>query len=146
MMGIAWSYMMWIEMIKWIFYLIFIHHFYLFTETYDTRWIFEYSKWIVHSMCIPIGKKYSYLTFARPWHLSQNKFSKTDEFKMNSLRIAFQNLTFSKQLLVPRNQLAVLNIERLYHSHDIPTPKPGHGKQYRRYVIIIIHVIEVMFS
>lgn len=65
---------------------------------------------------------------------------------MNLLRIAFQNLAFSKQLLVPRNQLAVLNIERLYHSHDIPTPKPGHGKQYRRYVIIIIHVIEVMFS
>lgn len=55
---------------------------------------------------------------------------------MNSLRVAFGNLSIGKQLLATRYQVAVLTFDRSYHSHDIPTPKPGNGKQYRRYVVL----------
>lgn len=54
---------------------------------------------------------------------------------MNSLRVAFDNLSIGKKLLAPQNQVAILNVHRSYHPHDIPTPKPGVGKQYRRYFI-----------
>lgn len=55
---------------------------------------------------------------------------------MNLIRVAFDNLSIGKQLLAPRKQVSVLAFDRLYHSHDIPTPKPGDGKQYRRYVVL----------
>lgn len=55
---------------------------------------------------------------------------------MISLRAALGNLSIGKQLLAPRNQVAILSVGRSYHSHDIPTPKPGVGKQYRRYVMV----------
>lgn len=55
---------------------------------------------------------------------------------MNSLRVLFGNISIGKQLLERRNQVAVLAVNRSYHKHDIPTPKPGTGKQYRRYVTL----------
>lgn len=55
---------------------------------------------------------------------------------MNSVRELFGNLTLGKQLLTTRNQLPIASFERFYkyQKHDIPTPKPGDGKQYRRCV------------
>lgn len=58
--------------------------------------------------------------------------------RMNSLRELLGNLSLGKQLLMPRNQLPMKSFERFYkyQKHDIPTPKPGGGKQFRRYVVV----------
>lgn len=58
---------------------------------------------------------------------------------MNSLRELFVNLSLGRQLLSTKNQLPIASIERFYkyQKHDKPTPKPGGGKQYRRYVVCL---------
>lgn len=80
------------------------------------------------------------------YELSQ--FANRLQTKMNSLRTAFASLSVGKQLLLPRNKLPLVNIERKYRSHhDIPTPKPGPEgghKQYRRYVALLL-AVEVMY-
>lgn len=55
---------------------------------------------------------------------------------MNSVREIFSTLSLGKQLLSTRNQLPIVSLERFYKykKHDIPTPKPGGGKQFRRLV------------
>lgn len=59
-------------------------------------------------------------------------------YRMNSLRELFVNLSLGKQLLSTKNQLPIASLERFYKyaPHDNPTPKPGAGKQFRRYVIM----------
>ena len=55
---------------------------------------------------------------------------------MNSLREIFLNLSLGKQqFLVGKNQSPIISCVRFYkyQAHEIPTPKPGDGKQYRRY-------------
>lgn len=56
---------------------------------------------------------------------------------MNPLLQVFKNLSIGRPNLAPKT-LAVFGPQpnRWYHStsKEIPTPKPGGGKQYRRYV------------
>lgn len=62
--------------------------------------------------------------------------------RMNSLRELFVNLSVGKQLLSTRHQLPLASSVRFYKykEHEIPTPKPGTGKQYRRYVVSPIQI------
>lgn len=55
---------------------------------------------------------------------------------MNLVQNLLTNLSLGKQLLLPRNQLPITSFERFYkyQVHDCETPKPGGGKQFRRYV------------
>lgn len=56
---------------------------------------------------------------------------------MNSLREIFLNLSLGKQqFLVGKNQLPIISCVRFYQKHEIPTPEPGKGKQFRRYKFI----------
>lgn len=57
---------------------------------------------------------------------------------MNSVRELFGSLSLGKQLLASKNLLPIASFERSYkyQKHEIPTPKPGGGRQFRRYVFI----------
>lgn len=68
---------------------------------------------------------------------------------MNSLREIILNLSLGKQqFLVGKNQLPIISCVRFYRSqkHEIPTPKPGNGKQYRRYNFCIGYVQKLLLN
>lgn len=62
---------------------------------------------------------------------------------MNSIQKSLANLSLGKQLFASNKPVAIASFERFYKSqkHEIPTPKPGAGKQFRRYVIILLEVM-----
>lgn len=55
---------------------------------------------------------------------------------MNSLCKTFINLSIGKQQhIAAKAQLPIISCIRFYENqvHEIPTPKPGKGRQFRRY-------------
>lgn len=54
--------------------------------------------------------------------------------KMSSLREIFANLSIGNKIL-SSNKQSVTNVIKCFYkskAHEIPTPKPGGGPQYRR--------------
>lgn len=54
--------------------------------------------------------------------------------KMSSLREIFANLSIGNKILTSNKQSVTNIVNRFYknQAHEIPTPKPGAGPQYRR--------------